>query len=158
MIRFHLVNKHLRDSTGASPHTGPLLLVAAAVLIDAHGKVLVQQRPYQKSLGGLWEFPGGKIEEGESPEVALIRELAEELGIVVDIEALSAAAFASEPLGDRHLVMLVYLCRRWTGTPAPLHASALQWCSIDALPALPMPPADVPLIPLLARLTQTGRQ
>lgn len=133
-----------------------MLLVVAAVLVDQCGQVLVQRRPEGKSLGGLWEFPGGKIETGETPEAALVRELAEELGVDVNVDALEAVTFASADLGDRHLVMLVYLCRTWTGKPVPLHASALQWCTLDALAALPMPPADAPLIPLLARLIENG--
>jgi len=135
-----------------------MLLAVAAVLVDGRGHVLVQQRPEGKSLGGLWEFPGGKIEAGETPEAALVRELAEELGVRVAPEALNAVTFASADLGERHLVMLVYICREWAGTPEPLHATALQWCSLDALATLPMPPADVPLIPLLARLIERGRE
>jgi 8-oxo-dGTP diphosphatase len=132
----------------------PLLLVAAAVMVDAEHRLLVQQRPPGKSLAGLWEFPGGKIEAAESPEAALIREIGEELGVSIEAQDLMPATFASAALGTRQLVMLVYLCRRWTGDVQPLHASALQWCSIDALAALPMPPADAPLIPLLAALLE----
>jgi len=125
---------------------GELLLVAAAALIDGTGQVLVQQRPLTGSLPGLWEFPGGKIESGETPEYALVRELHEELGVVVRPDDLQPAAFASEPLGQRHLVMLLFLCRAWEGDPAPLHAADLQWLSPGALYAIPMPPADRPLI------------
>ncbi len=130
----------------------PLLLVAAAALVDAEGRILVQQRPPGGSLAGLWEFPGGKIEPGETPEAALMRELAEELGVTIAIDALTPATFASAGLGARHLVMLIYLCRDWDGEPKPLHASDLRWCSIAELGDLPMPPADVPLIPLIAAL------
>lgn len=139
-------------------HETAVLLVVAAVLVDAEQRVLVQQRPQGKSLGGLWEFPGGKLEHGETPEAALVRELAEELGVEVKAGTLLPATFASAALGGRHLVMLVYVCREWIGTPAPLHASALRWCSLDALATLPMPPADAPLIPLLARLVEDARE
>jgi 8-oxo-dGTP diphosphatase len=138
-------------SLTASPSTS-VLLVAAAALIDDAGRVLVQCRPLTTSFPGLWEFPGGKIEPAETPEAALTRELHEELGIVVAAEDLTAAAFASAPISTAHLVMLVYLCRRWTGVPQPLHASALQWIAPDDLHRLPMPPADMPLIPLLQAL------
>lgn len=120
--------------------------VVAAALIDIEARVLVQQRPPGKSLSGLWEFPGGKIEPGESPEASLVRELREELGIEVDPRDLSAGPFASEPLGDRHLVMLVFSCRRWQGTPVALHATALAWHHPRDLHKIPMPPADGPLV------------
>jgi 8-oxo-dGTP diphosphatase len=120
--------------------------VVAAALIDIEARVLVQQRPPGKSLAGLWEFPGGKIEHGETPEVALVRELREELGIEVDPRDLTAGPFASEVLGDRHLVMLVFLCRRWQGTPVAHHATALAWHRPQELHAIPMPPADGPLV------------
>jgi 8-oxo-dGTP diphosphatase len=126
-----------------------LLIVVAAALIDGDGRVLVQQRPAGGSMAGLWEFPGGKIESGETPEAALTRELFEELGILA--EAFEPLAFASEPLGDRHLLMLLYRCRRWTGVPQALHASGLRWVSPIDLYELDMPPADQPLIaPLIA--------
>lgn len=127
-------------------------MVSAAAFVAPDGSILVQQRPPGGSLAGLWEFPGGKIEPGETPEAALIREVREELGLEVAPEDLSPAGFASASLGERHLVMLVYLCRSWRGEPRALHASALQWCNIEALATLPMPPADAPLIPLLAAL------
>lgn len=129
-----------------------LLHVTAAVLIDDDGRVLVQQRPAGKPMAGLWEFPGGKIEPGETPEAALIRELDEELGIAVDQARLVPAVFASEPLGDRHLLLLVYLCRQWSGTPVAHHAAALRWLRPAELHALDMPPADKPLIALLEAL------
>ena len=130
----------------------PTLLVVAAALADGEGRVLLQQRPEGKPMAGLWEFPGGKVEEGELPEAALRRELEEELGIWVAPESLTPACFASAPLGERHLVMLLYVCRGWDGEPRPLHASALCWVRPAEMLALPMPPADLPLIPLLEAL------
>lgn len=129
-----------------------LLLVVAVALIDGDGRVLVQQRPPGKPMAGLWEFPGGKVEAGEVPEAALIRELAEELGIAIDPRALAPASFASEGLGGRHLLLLLYFAREWEGTPEPHHASALQWVRPAAMRALAMPPADVPLVDALERL------
>ena len=129
-----------------------LLLVVAVALVDEDGRVLVQQRPPGKPMAGLWEFPGGKVEAGELPEAALIRELAEELGIAIDARALAPAAFASERLGGRHLLLLLYVAREWEGAPEPHHASALQWVRPDELRSLAMPPADVPLVDALERL------
>jgi 8-oxo-dGTP diphosphatase len=123
-----------------------LLIVVAAALIDGEGRVLVQQRPPGVAMAGLWEFPGGKVESNETPEAALVRELAEELAIDVDAASLIPCGFASEALGDRHLLLLLYLVRDWHGTPEPLQASALQWLTPDALYDLPMPPADAPLV------------
>ncbi len=128
------------------------LIVVAAALVDRDGRVLVQQRPEGTSMAGLWEFPGGKIEPGETPEAALIRELAEELGIVVDHACLAPACFASEPLGDRHLLLLVYALRKWRGVPEARHATALRWVRPVELYGLDMPPADRPLIGLLQAL------
>ena len=124
----------------------PPLLVAAAALVDADGRVLVQRRPTGTEHAGLWEFPGGKLEHGEGPNDALVRELHEELGIVVDPASLTPSCFASEPLGARHLVLLLFVCRAWRGTPRPLHAADLRWLPLAALHALPMPSADRPLI------------
>lgn len=129
----------------------PFIVVAVA-LVDRDGKLLVQQRPDGLSMAGLWEFPGGKLEPGETPEQALIRELAEELAIDVDHACLAPACFASEALGDKHLLLLLYVCRKWRGTPVAEHASALRWVRPVELHALDMPPADKPLIGLLEAL------
>ena len=131
---------------------GLMLPVVAAALVDADRRVLLQQRPAGKSLAGLWEFPGGKVEAGETPEEALIRELEEELGIVVPHACLAPAAFASAPLGDRHLLLLLYITRKWVGVPRALEAAALKWVRPADMYALPMPPADRPLIALLDAL------
>lgn len=121
-------------------------------MVDRDGRVLVQQRPPGTSMAGLWEFPGGKLEPGETPEAALIRELAEELGIEVDHSCLAPACFASEPLGEKHLLLLVYALRKWKGMPEARHATALRWVRPVELYALDMPPADRPLIGLLEAL------
>jgi 8-oxo-dGTP diphosphatase len=137
----------------ASMLAGPLLLpVVAAALVDLEGRVLLQQRPEGKSLAGLWEFPGGKVEPGETPEAALIRELEEELAIAVPHACLAPAAFASAPLGNRHLLLLLYVTRKWSGVPRALEATALRWVRPADMHALPMPPADRPLIGLLDAL------
>ena len=129
----------------------PLLVVAVA-LIDADGRVLLQQRPPGKAMADLWEFPGGKVEPGETPEAALIRELEEELGIRTHASCLAPATFASAPLDDRHLLLLLYVCRKWEGVPHPHHATALKWVRPAQMYALPMPPADLPLIGILEAL------
>jgi len=129
-----------------------LLHVVAAALIDGEGRVLVQQRPPGTPMAGLWEFPGGKIDLGETPETALVRELGEELGIAVEHACLAPAAFASEALGDRHLLLLLYVCRKWSGIPEPRHATMLTWVRPVELHRLAMPPADRPLIGLLEAL------
>jgi 8-oxo-dGTP diphosphatase len=130
----------------------PTLLVVAAALVDGEKRVLLQQRAPGRQMAGLWEFPGGKVEAGERPEAALVRELSEELGIAVAESALQPAAFASAALGERHLLLLLYLCRAWEGTPQPLDAAALSWATPAEMRALPMPPADVPLVEALERL------
>ncbi len=130
----------------------PLFPVVAVALVDADGRILVQQRPEGKPMAGLWEFPGGKVEPGETPEAALIRELEEELGIVVPVACLAPATFASHPIGARHLVLLLYVCRKWQGRVEARHASALKWVRPVELYALDMPPADAPLIGLLEAL------
>ncbi len=129
----------------------PLLVVAAA-LVDADGRVLLQQRPPGKAMAGLWEFPGGKVEIGETPETALIRELEEELGIRTHASCLAPASFASEALGERHLLLLLYVCRKWEGLPEARHATELKWVKPSQMFALEMPPADLPLIGLLDSL------
>ena len=130
----------------------PTLLVVAAALADADGRVLLQRRPPGKAMAGLWEFPGGKVEPDERPEAALARELHEELGVEIDAADLVPACFASAPLGEAHLVLLLFICRRWRGLPRPLHADALDWVGPRDMHALPMPPADEPLIGLLEAL------
>jgi 8-oxo-dGTP diphosphatase len=126
-----------------------MLLVVAAALIDDAGRVLLQQRPPGKPMAGLWEFPGGKIEPGESPEAALARELHEELGITLRTQDLRPLAFASEPLAGRHLLLLLYVCRAWEGKPFAHHATELRWVTPAEMPGMAMPPADVPLVEAL---------
>lgn len=128
------------------------LFVTAAALVDGDGRVLLQQRPEGKSMAGLWEFPGGKVEAGETPEEALVRELDEELGIRTHQSCLAPVTFASEPLEDRQLLLLLYVCRKWSGVPQLNHASALQWVRPAEMFALPMPPADLPMIGVLDAL------
>jgi 8-oxo-dGTP diphosphatase len=128
------------------------MIVVAAALADDRGRVLLQRRAPGKAMAGLWEFPGGKVEPGETPEAALARELEEELGIAVDPVTLVPAAFASAPVAARHMILLLYLCRRWTGMPRALDADALAWRRPDEMDAAAMPPADAPLIPALAAL------
>ncbi|MFZ2031415.1 MAG: 8-oxo-dGTP diphosphatase MutT [Vitreimonas sp.] len=132
----------------ADPSTRRLLLVAAAALIDASGRVLLTQRPQHKQLGGLWEFPGGKVEPGEAPEDALIRELKEELALTVEPDALDPYAFASHAYPDFHLLMPLYIVSRWTGEPTldPNAAQGMVWAKIKELRSYQMPPADVVLV------------
>lgn len=129
-----------------------IVLVVAAALVDGDGRVLVQRRPAGKPMAGLWEFPGGKVEAGELPEAALARELEEELGIAVAAAALRPCAFASEALGSKHLLLLLYTLRSWVGEPVARHADALDWMRSADLHDLAMPTADVPLIALLEKL------
>ena len=129
-----------------------LLLVVAAALIDADNRVLIAQRPPGKTLGGLWEFPGGKIEQGERPEAALIRELHEEIGITVKEACLAPLTFASHAYPDFHLLMPLFVCRRWEGRAQAREAQALKWVRPGDLRAYPMPPADGPLIAPLIEL------
>lgn len=128
----------------------PTLHVVAAALVDVNGLVLLQQRAPGRQMAGLWEFPGGKVEKGEGPETALVRELREELGIDCKEDSFVPVGFASEPLGDRHLLLLLFTCREWRGVPQPLDASALRWVRPLKMLELPMPPADRPLIAPLA--------
>ncbi len=129
-----------------------LLLVVAAALVDADDRVLIAQRPKGKTLEGLWEFPGGKIADGERPEDALIRELREELGVLVKAPCLAPLTFASHAYYDFHLLMPLYVCRRWEGFVQPLEGQALKWVRPKDLRNYPMPPADEPLIPHLVDL------
>jgi 8-oxo-dGTP diphosphatase len=129
-----------------------LLLVAAVALVDADGRVLIAQRPEGKQLAGLWEFPGGKVEPGERPEETLIRELAEELAISVKEPCLAPLTFASHRYPDFHLLMPLFICRRWEGTPQAVEHQALRWVEPTRLREYPMPPADEPLIPMLRDL------
>ena len=128
------------------------LLVCAVALIDADGRVLLAKRPEGKTLAGLWEFPGGKDEEGERPEDALIRELKEELGIDVEHSCLAPLTFASHAYETFHLLMPLYVCRRWKGIPQALEGQELKWVRAKDLRSMPMPPADLPLIPHLEDL------
>ncbi len=130
----------------------PTMVVVAAALTDSGGRILLQQRSPERSMAGLWEFPGGKVEPGELPEAALARELAEELGIGVEQAELHPACFASARVGERHMILLLFICRRWSGEPRPLDASALQWLAPGEMEGLAMPPADRPLIPMLEAL------
>lgn len=129
-----------------------LTLVVACALIDTDNRVLVTQRPEGKALAGLWEFPGGKLEAGERPEAALIRELHEELGIVVKEACLAPLTFASHGYDAFHLLMPLYVCRRWEGLPRPVEGQAMKWVRPAKLRELAMPPADLPLIPPLIDL------
>jgi 8-oxo-dGTP diphosphatase len=130
----------------------PLVLVSAVALVDIDGRILLAQRPAHKSMGGLWEFPGGKIEAGESPEAALIRELQEELDINTSESCLAPLSFASHAYDDFHLLMMLFVCRRWHGQPRPVEGGALKWVRPNQLRDYPMPPADIPLIPVLRDL------
>ncbi|CAK7258197.1 MULTISPECIES: 8-oxo-dGTP diphosphatase MutT [unclassified Shinella] len=129
-----------------------ILLVAACALVDADGRILLAQRPEGKSLAGLWEFPGGKVEQGETPEETLIRELDEELGIRTKVACLAPLTFASHTYDDFHLLMPLYICRRFEGTAHGREGQAIKWVRSKALRDYPMPPADEPLIPFLMDL------
>ncbi len=129
-----------------------IVLVVACALVDTDRRILIAQRPEGKQLAGLWEFPGGKIEEGETPEAALIRELREELDIETKEACLAPLAFASHTYDDWHLMMPLYVCRKWQGTPVAKEHSALKWVRPQALRDYPMPPADEPLIAPLCDL------
>ncbi|MGR3615502.1 MAG: 8-oxo-dGTP diphosphatase MutT [Paracoccaceae bacterium] len=125
------------------------VLVSAVALIDVDGRVLLAQRPEGKSMAGLWEFPGGKIEPGETPEAALIRELHEELGIGTWASCLAPLTFASHSYDDFHLLMPLFVCRKWEGIPQAQEGQTLKWVKPTELRTYPMPAADIPLIPIL---------
>ena len=129
-----------------------LVLVAACALVDTDARVLIAQRPAGRPMAGLWEFPGGKIDAGERPEDTLMRELKEELGIIVEEGCLAPLAFASHTYPDFHLLMPLYVCRRWQGTVTPLEGQNLAWVRSNRLRDYPMPPADEPLIAHLMTL------
>ena len=127
----------------------PVLLVVAVALIDVDGRILLAQRPEGREMSGLWEFPGGKIEEGETPEVALVRELKEGLGIDIAESCLAPFSFASHVYDNFHLLMPLYLCRLWKGTPSPQEQQKLKWVRLENLNDYSMPPADLPLVAML---------
>lgn len=138
---------------GAHPVDGlPILLVAAAALVDSDGRVLVAQREAGKHLAGQWEFPGGKVEPGEAPETALVRELHEELGVDTAASCLAPCGFASHDYAEFHLVLLLFACRKWAGIPVGRQGQAIKWARVPDLFALDMPPADRPLIGQLSAL------
>lgn len=126
-----------------------LVVVAAVVLVDPDGRVLLAQRPDGKDMAGLWEFPGGKIEPGETPEAALIRELQEELGIDTWESCLAPLTFASHTYSGFHLLMPVFICRKWQGIPSAREGQRLSWVRAEKLRDFPMPPADLPLLPII---------
>jgi len=136
---------------GGPPPLGarPLVLVAAVALIDPDGRVLIAQRPPGKSMAGLWEFPGGKVDAGETPEQALVRELKEELGIDTAASCLAPIAFASHGYEAFHLLMPVFACRKWNGIARPREGQTLKWVAPRELSQFPMPPADLPLVAML---------
>ncbi|NBR31219.1 MAG: (deoxy)nucleoside triphosphate pyrophosphohydrolase [Sphingomonadaceae bacterium] len=128
-----------------------LRLIVAAALAKPDGHILLQKRPQGKAMAGLWEFPGGKLEPGETPESALVRELQEELGILVRPEDMTAIAFASEAQAEAHMLLLLYLIHDWQGEPQALEAEALLWVDASNMADLPMPPADIPLVDALKK-------
>ncbi len=132
--------------------TLPIVLVAAVALVDADGRVLLAQRPAGKSMAGLWEFPGGKVEAGETPEACLIRELKEELSIDVSEACLAPFTFASHRYETFHLLMPLYVCRRWSGALVPTEGQAIRWVRPARMGEYPMPPADKPLVAMLRDL------
>lgn len=138
------------EASPSSPR--PILLVVAAALVDIDNRVLIAQRPPGKSMAGLWEFPGGKVMPGESPEAALVRELFEELSIRVGESCLAPFSFASHAYTTFHLMMPLYLCRRWDGDIVPREGQSVKWVRALRLADYPMPPADRPLLPMLADL------
>jgi 8-oxo-dGTP diphosphatase len=144
---------NLPDCPGGAPAQSlPLLTVACAVLVDGDGRVLVTDRPPGKDMAGLWEFPGGKVEPMESPETALVRELAEELGIETAESCLAPCGFASHAYERFHLVLLAFAIRKWRGVPGPREGQRLRWVHVPELFALDMPPADRPLLGQIAAI------
>lgn len=141
-------------AAGPERPSGPvrLLLVAAAALVDGDGRVLLARRPEGKAMAGLWEFPGGKVHDGETPEAALVRELREELGIDIRESCLAPIAFASHTYPDFHLLMPLFVARVWKGEPKPHEGQELRWVRPARMADLPMPPADIPLAALLRDL------
>ncbi len=137
---------------GDAAKSPPILLVVACALVDADGRVLIAERPAGKTLAGLWEFPGGKLEPDEGPEASLARELKEELGVVVEVPCLAPLTFASHAYEKFHLLMPLYICRKWTGLAKPREGQRLAWVRPGKLRDYPMPPADAPLIPALIDL------
>lgn len=140
--------KEISDSLPLFPDK-KLVYVVAAILIDADNRILIAQRPEGKAMAGLWEFPGGKIATGETPEYALVRELHEELGIMTCMDCLTPLTFASHSYDDFHLVMPVFACRKWKGEMKGKEGQTLKWVKLNELSSYPMPEADIPLIPLL---------
>lgn len=136
-------------TTATAASSRPILLVAAAALVDPDNRVLLARRPPGKSMAGLWEFPGGKVDAGETPEAALVRELYEELGIGVCLTCLAPFTFASHAYETFHLLMPLYLCSSWDGDIHPREGQEVKWVAPQKLADYPMPPADLPLIPLL---------
>ena len=134
------------------PSPGKIVYVVAVALVDSDGCVLLAQRPAGKKMAGLWEFPGGKIEQGETPETALIRELKEELGIDTEESCLAPLTFASHRYEDFHLFMPLYVCRVWKGVVTSKEGQGFAWVSPQDLDKYPMPPADIPLVPILQKL------
>jgi 8-oxo-dGTP diphosphatase len=128
-----------------------MLFVVAAALTNEDDEILLQRRPQGRSMAGLWEFPGGKVEPGESPEFALIREIKEELGVDLDPENMIPLTFASDILDEQHLILLLYICRKWDGEPVPLESPEIAWVKTGAMRALEMPPADAPFIGALEK-------
>lgn len=138
------------DAGGSGPGaTLPIVLVAAAALVDPDGRVLIARRPPGKAMAGLWEFPGGKVHDGETPEAALVRELQEEIGIDTRQSCLAPIAFASHSYDDFHLLMPLFVCRVWKGNPAPREGQELTWVRTARLGDYPMPAADIPLVAIL---------
>ena len=140
------------DAAAPAPAAGPMVLVAAVALVDVDGRVLLARRPAGKAMAGLWEFPGGKLAPGETPEAALVRELREELDIDTRESCLAPIGFASHAYADFHLLMPLFVCRTWTGTMRPVEGQELTWVRPARLGDYPMPPADAPLIALLRDL------